>query len=139
MGRLVIVSNRVAVPRRGEAAAAGGLAVALKDAFSGRGGLWFGWSGTVSPEPPDVVRHARRAGVDYAVIDLSQEAYDGFYAGYANSALWEKRQRSRQVNIGIIRGTLQFLLIAIYQTGRGLGYFLRFSGGRVSKAETERS
>ena len=58
---------------------------------------------------------------------------------YANSALWEKRQRSRQVNIGIIRGTLQFLLIAIYQTGRGLGYFLRFSGGRVSKAETERS
>lgn len=58
---------------------------------------------------------------------------------YANSALWEKRQRSRQINIGIVRGTLQFLLIAIYQTGRGLGYFLRFAGGRVSKAETERS
>lgn len=58
---------------------------------------------------------------------------------YANSALWEKRQRSRQVNIGIVRGTLQFVLIAIYQTGRGLGYFLRFAGGRVSKAESERS
>ena len=88
MGRLVIVSNRVAVPRRGETAAAGGLAVALKDAFSDRGGLWFGWSGNVSADPPDVVRHARRSGVDYAVIDLSQDAYDGFYAGYANSALW---------------------------------------------------
>jgi len=88
LGRLVIVSNRVPVPKRGETPAAGGLAVALKDAFSSRGGLWFGWSGTASPEPADLVRHARRGGVDYAVIDLSQEAYDGFYAGYANSALW---------------------------------------------------
>lgn len=88
MGRLVIVSNRVPVPKRGEAPAAGGLAVALKDAFSSRGGLWFGWSGTASEEPADLVRHARRAGVDYAVIDLSKTAYDGFYAGYANSALW---------------------------------------------------
>lgn len=88
MGRLVIVSNRVPVPKRGEPPAAGGLAVALKDAFSNRGGLWFGWSGTASDEPADLVRHARRAGVDYAVIDLSKAAYDGFYAGYANSALW---------------------------------------------------
>ncbi|MBP0446767.1 trehalose-6-phosphate synthase [Roseomonas sp. SSH11] len=88
MGRLVVVSNRVPVPKRGEAPAAGGLAVALKDAFSGRGGLWFGWSGTASEEPADLVRHARRGGVDYAVIDLSRRAYDGFYAGYANSALW---------------------------------------------------
>ncbi|WP_458093719.1 alpha,alpha-trehalose-phosphate synthase (UDP-forming) [Roseomonas sp. WA12] len=88
MGRLVIVSNRVPVPKRGEPPAAGGLAVALKDAFSNRGGLWFGWSGTASEEPADLVRHARRAGVDYAVIDLSKKAYEGFYAGYANSALW---------------------------------------------------
>jgi trehalose 6-phosphate synthase len=88
VGRLVIVSNRVAVPKRGDAPAAGGLAVALKDAFSNRGGLWFGWSGTALADPPDVVKHARRGGVDYAVIDLPQEAYDGFYAGYANSALW---------------------------------------------------
>lgn len=55
---------------------------------------------------------------------------------YANSAVWENRQRSRQINIGIIRGTLQFLAIAVYQTGRGLGYFLRFSGDRQSKQET---
>jgi trehalose 6-phosphate synthase len=88
VGRLVVVSNRVAVPRRGEPPLAGGLAVALKDAFATRGGLWFGWSGTSSANPPDVVKHARRGGVDYAVIDLSNEAYQGFYAGYANSALW---------------------------------------------------
>jgi trehalose 6-phosphate synthase len=88
VGRLVIVSNRVPVPKRGEPPAAGGLAVALKDAFSNRGGLWFGWSGTAAEEPAELVRHARRAGVDYAVIDLSKQAYEGFYAGYANSALW---------------------------------------------------
>ncbi len=49
---------------------------------------------------------------------------------YANSATWQQRQRSRQVNIGIIRGTLRFLGIAVYQTGRGLGYLLRFGSGR---------
>ncbi len=43
--RLVVVSNRTAAP--GEARA-GGLAVALGDALGERGGLWFGWSGTLS-------------------------------------------------------------------------------------------
>jgi trehalose 6-phosphate synthase len=88
VGRLVVVSNRVAVPKRGDVPAAGGLAVALKEAFASRGGLWFGWSGTVSDDPPDVVKHARRGNVDYAVIDLSRQAYNGFYTGHANSALW---------------------------------------------------
>lgn len=46
---------------------------------------------------------------------------------YANSKLWRERQEARQVNIGIILGTLQFLSIAIYQTGRGLSYLARFS------------
>lgn len=49
---------------------------------------------------------------------------------YANSSNWQQRQRARQVNIGIIRGTLQFLAIAVYQTGRGLGYLLRFGASR---------
>jgi trehalose 6-phosphate synthase len=42
MSRLVVVSNRVADPRK---AAAGGLAVALGDSLNATGGLWFGWSG----------------------------------------------------------------------------------------------
>ena len=45
MSRLVVVSNRVADPRK---AAAGGLAVALGDALSSTGGLWFGWSGQIA-------------------------------------------------------------------------------------------
>ncbi len=45
--RLVIVSNRVTIPDRHEKAAAGGLAVALREALETQGGLWFGWSGAV--------------------------------------------------------------------------------------------
>ncbi len=45
MSRLVVISNRVADPRK--SAAAGGLAVALGSALNASGGLWFGWSGTV--------------------------------------------------------------------------------------------
>ncbi|MCF1741485.1 UDP-forming cellulose synthase catalytic subunit [Paradevosia shaoguanensis] len=52
---------------------------------------------------------------------------------YANSAVWDAQQRSRQVNIGVIGGTLHFLGLAVYQTGRGLGYFLRFAGGASSR------
>jgi trehalose 6-phosphate synthase len=44
MGRLVVVSNRIGDPRK---PAAGGLAVALGDALSRSGGLWFGWSGRI--------------------------------------------------------------------------------------------
>ena len=42
MSRLVVVSNRVAVPGENRA---GGLAVGLLAALKERGGLWFGWSG----------------------------------------------------------------------------------------------
>lgn len=44
MSRLVVISNRLADPRK---PAAGGLAVALGEALNQTGGLWFGWSGTV--------------------------------------------------------------------------------------------
>ena len=44
MSRLVVVSNRVADPRK---TAAGGLAVALADVLNNTGGLWFGWSGKI--------------------------------------------------------------------------------------------
>ena len=47
MSRLVVISNRLADPRK---SAAGGLAVALGDALARTGGLWFGWSGTVTAD-----------------------------------------------------------------------------------------
>ena len=45
MSRLVVVSNRVADPRK---TAAGGLAVALGEVLNNSGGLWFGFSGKTS-------------------------------------------------------------------------------------------
>ena len=48
MSRLVVVSNRVGPLK--DTGRAGGLAVALVDALTETGGLWFGWSGEISEE-----------------------------------------------------------------------------------------
>ncbi len=88
MSRLVVVSNRLADPRK---PAAGGLAVALGDSLNRTGGLWFGWSGTVAPQgqPGDGAVHTRQAGrVTLATVDLSAEDFASYYQGYANSVLW---------------------------------------------------
>jgi cellulose synthase (UDP-forming) len=45
---------------------------------------------------------------------------------FANSKQWEEFQKSRRVNIGVLRGTVMFLAMSIYQTGRALGYLLGF-------------
>ena len=87
MGRVVVVSNRVAMPRRGEPAA-GGLAVALKDVLKTSGGLWFGWSGETRKDPSPEARRVRSAGIDYATIDIAEADHKGFYAGYSNNTLW---------------------------------------------------
>ena len=49
MARLVIVSNRVPIPKA-RGAAAGGLAIALRDLLT-PGSMWFGWSGRLTSEP----------------------------------------------------------------------------------------
>ncbi len=88
MSRLVVVSNRVGDPRK---AAAGGLAVALGDALSVRGGLWFGWSGKVveGGASGEGELHEHHAGaVRLVTIDLAQSDHDSYYLGYANQALW---------------------------------------------------
>ncbi|ODV13699.1 MAG: alpha,alpha-trehalose-phosphate synthase [Rubrivivax sp. SCN 70-15] len=87
MSRLVVVSNRVADPRR---VAAGGLAVALGEALSSSGGLWFGWSGTVVERgAPDGQLHVQRAGnVTLATVDLGHDDHAAYYRGYANGVLW---------------------------------------------------
>ncbi|UDF28870.1 UNVERIFIED_ORG: UDP-forming cellulose synthase catalytic subunit [Roseateles sp. XES5] len=54
---------------------------------------------------------------------------------FANSSQWSDFQVSRRRNPGLVRGTLWFLGIAVYQTSRGLIYFLRsFGGGRKGEA-----
>jgi len=88
MSRLVVVSNRIADPRK---TAAGGLAVALGEALKTTGGMWFGWSGTMLEQgtPGESELHTQQAGnVTLATIDLCQEDHDSFYLGYANGVLW---------------------------------------------------
>ena len=84
MSRLVMVSNRIALP--GEARA-GGLAIALKSAIEEAGGLWFGWSGHVAAGSGDV--HVQDAGkIRYITVDLSEQDRDEYYNGFANRTLW---------------------------------------------------
>jgi trehalose 6-phosphate synthase len=86
--RLVIVSNRVAVPDRAGRGTAGGLVVALREAFQGYPGLWFGWSGKVAAKPASRPRIVDSGHVQYALMDLTQRDRQEYYNGFANRALW---------------------------------------------------
>lgn len=86
MRRLVVVSNRVALPN--ESARAGGLAVALQEALQQNGGIWFGWSGKIAGrtlEKPGIIQ---QGSVTYAVLDLNRKDHAEYYSGYANRTLW---------------------------------------------------
>ncbi|HEX6959981.1 MAG TPA: alpha,alpha-trehalose-phosphate synthase (UDP-forming) [Ferrovibrio sp.] len=87
MARLVIVSNRVSMPRE-RLSRAGGLAVAIREALNQYGGLWFGWSGEMSATPDGEPRKASQGRVEFAVIDLTPEEHRLFYLEFANSILW---------------------------------------------------
>ncbi len=89
MSRLILVSNRIADPRK--SAGAGGLAVALGDVLSANGGVWFGWSGAIveGGAPGEGELHVQHAGnVTLATVDLSREDHDSYYLGYSNGVLW---------------------------------------------------
>ena len=84
--RLVVVSNRVVMGESNERA--GGMAVALLDALSENGGLWFGWSGKIHrgrPGPPTVVEHGAITGV---TLDLSRDEHERYYLNHSNRCLW---------------------------------------------------
>jgi trehalose 6-phosphate synthase len=86
LSRLVVVSNRIADPRK---TAAGGLAVALAEVLNTTGGLWFGWSGKIVDHSEDDDVRIQQAGpVKLAMVDLSKVDHDAFYLGYSNGVLW---------------------------------------------------
>jgi trehalose 6-phosphate synthase len=88
LGRLIIVSNRVALPNRDGSAQAGGLAVAMRAILRRQTGIWFGWSGRVAPGQVGATREVQHGGLSYVVTDLAQEDYDEYYNGFANRVLW---------------------------------------------------
>jgi trehalose 6-phosphate synthase len=87
MSRLVIVSNRVPVPKPRGGPQAGGLAVALAEALAGREALWFGWSGETEaqPGPPSF---ATAGLTTYATVHLTDAERRGYYGGFSNGTLW---------------------------------------------------
>ncbi len=88
MARIIVVSNRVAVPSGDGGARAGGLEVALRSFLKRHRGLWFGWSGRVA-QKNDVKTHTvEQAGVTYVTTDLSRVDHQEYYNGFANRMLW---------------------------------------------------
>ena len=85
--RLITVSNRVAVPR-GDAAAAGGLAVGILAALEEYGGIWFGWNGQLTASEPRDPEITREGKIEFATIDLNERDYDQYYNGFSNRVLW---------------------------------------------------
>ena len=90
MSRLVVVSNRVALPGENRA---GGMAVALQAALDDqsaerRGGLWFGWSGRIDPSHSGKVHEQAENGIEYVTLDLSRRDHADYYNGFANRSLW---------------------------------------------------
>jgi len=85
--RLIIVSNRVAMPKR-NGAAAGGLAVGILAALRDRGGVWFGWSGELTDGDPGDPEIVTRGNIDYATISLNSADFEHYYNGYSNRVLW---------------------------------------------------
>ncbi|MBV9017056.1 MAG: trehalose-6-phosphate synthase [Alphaproteobacteria bacterium] len=85
--RLIVVSNRVG-PIGRERPAQGGLAVALRAALERAGGIWFGYSGSVSERPSGSPKLSQDGDITAAVLDLSRRDFEEYYIGYANRVLW---------------------------------------------------
>src|SRR5580704_4577573 len=67
--RLVIVSNRVG-PIGHDKPSQGGLAVAVRAALERAGGLWFGFSGSVSERPSETPKLVTDGPITAATLDL---------------------------------------------------------------------
>jgi trehalose 6-phosphate synthase len=88
LAKLVIVSNRVALPEKNAKLRAGGLEVAVNAAFKNRTGVWFGWSGKITTRTTIAAREVVHDNVTYITIDLSTEDHQEYYNGFANRVLW---------------------------------------------------
>jgi len=88
LARLIVVSNRVAVPSGDNGNQAGGLAVAVRSLLKRRGGIWFGWSGRVASEGDVTTSTVAHGDMSYVVTDLLEDDYQEYYNGFANRVLW---------------------------------------------------
>lgn len=88
MSRLIVVSNRVSLPRETGGGSVGGLAAALGAALREHQGVWFGWSGETTPHYTGQIAMERVGDVTLARVDLEPVDVEEYYNGYANKTLW---------------------------------------------------
>ncbi len=86
LNRLVVVSNRVGDLRN--PTQAGGLAVAVGEAITKRGGIWFGWDGETDDSTVGETLVDENGNVQTMLLGISNADYEAFYLGFANSTLW---------------------------------------------------
>ena len=82
MGRLFVVSNRVAQPGGMQI---GGLATALQTVLREQRGVWVGWSGKYGEGPPHI--HIGE-GIRYCTLDIPKPDFNAYYHHFANRTLW---------------------------------------------------
>jgi len=83
MSRLIVISNRVALP---DETAPGGLASGLRAALRDEGGIWFGWSGEISEHC--TLTHRQEGTTEFVLTDLTAEEHERYYLGFSNRTLW---------------------------------------------------
>lgn len=86
MGRLVVVSNRIATPND-KKASAGGLAVGILGALKASGGTWFGWSGEIGDDSQPL-KKVSKGDISWASFNLSEEDHELYYNQFSNAVLW---------------------------------------------------
>jgi trehalose 6-phosphate synthase len=88
---LVVVANRLPIDEavsgcggREWRRSPGGLVSALRPILRGEGTTWIGWAGSTGPAPelPDI------DGVALRAVPQSQEEFENYYEGFANSTIW---------------------------------------------------
>jgi len=88
LARLVVISNRVAVPSGDGSSRAGGLEVAVRATLKRHSGIWFGWSGRVAASGKAKTETVEHDNHSYVVTDLTEADYQEYYNGFANRVLW---------------------------------------------------
>ncbi len=87
MARVIIISNRVALPKPG-GVHPGGLEVALRATLRHHSCVWLGWSGEVKRKRDAETHVIERDNVTYVVTDLTRADFEEYYNGFANRVLW---------------------------------------------------
>jgi len=62
--------------------------VALQDALSERGGVWFGWDGNYPTRRASAPAVLRDGNIEFATLPLDEQDLERYYRGFANSVLW---------------------------------------------------